>query len=172
MIGMPMGTAGIFAVDLEGPEKPGIQPGQDGISSWAQLEAEHGPAPQSRTHTTPSTGRHLLFRRSEPIRNVQLGKIAPGIEIKGDGGYIILPPSRMVDGKQYATCSEDEIAPAPDWLVRRIMAWVNRAAPAKANGAAATPHAVSDEEAAMWAACAQPNTSSACARTNGNKRKS
>src|SRR5262249_12580168 len=96
MIGIPMGSAsGIFCVDLD------RKAGTDGIATWAGLQAVHGPPPLTRVHETPSTGRHLIFVWKEGIRNIPLGKLGPGIEIKGEGGYIVVPPSRMADGKDY-----------------------------------------------------------------------
>src|SRR5262249_49320622 len=58
MTGIPMGVrSGMFCVDLD--RKVG---GADGLATWDKLVAEHGGCPETRTHRTPSTGRHLLFK--------------------------------------------------------------------------------------------------------------
>ena len=121
MIGVPMGArTGVFCVDLD--RKPG---GEDGVATWAKLESEHGQAPETRTHETPSTGRHLLFKWQNGIRNIPLDGLAPGIEIKGEGGYIIVPPSVMADGKEYKS-NDAAIADAPDWLLQLIKEYAFR----------------------------------------------
>ena len=115
MIAVPMGAAsGVFCVDLD--RKPG---GDDGVATWAKLESEYGKVLETRTHQTPSTGRHLLFKWRDGIRNISLDGLAPGIEIKGEGGYIVVPPSVMADGKAY-TRNDAAIADAPSWLLAMI----------------------------------------------------
>src|SRR5215510_2908527 len=73
MIGLPTGHAA-FCVDLDRKE-----PDKDGPTTWAKLEAEHGAAPATRSTTTPSGGRHLLFKHRAGYRNIPLNKLAPGI---------------------------------------------------------------------------------------------
>ena len=123
MIGIALGArSGIFAVDLD--RKPG-QP--DGVATWAKLNP--GGIPQTLSSTTPSTGQHHFFRHCCDLRNVELNGVAPGIEIKAEGGYVILPPSFCTDpkfnngaGAGYRW-NEPLIAPAepPDWLVTEII---------------------------------------------------
>jgi Primase C terminal 1 (PriCT-1)/Bifunctional DNA primase/polymerase, N-terminal len=62
------------------------------------------------------------------------GRIAPGIDTRGDGGYVLAPPSVHPSGRAYAWSvdSASVIAAAPDWLVHKI------AAP-NGNGAATPP---------------------------------
>jgi len=124
MIGVALGArSGVFAVDLD--RKPG-QP--DGVATWAKLSAEHGPTP-TLSSTTPSTGEHHFFRHCYDLRNVELNGIAPGIEIKAEGGYVILPPSFCTDPKFDKGAGAGYrwnaplIAPAapPDWLVTEII---------------------------------------------------
>ena len=115
MIGVPMGPAsGVFCVDLD--RKPD---GEDGVATWAKLESEHGVV-STRTHGTPSTGQHKIFRHQDGLRNIPLDKLAPGLEVKADGGYAIVPPSRMADGKEYTIIDDIEPAPAPSWLLEMI----------------------------------------------------
>jgi hypothetical protein len=115
MIGARMGIEGVFAVDLD--RKPG---GGDGVAAWTEIQEQHGGAPETLVHETPSTGRHLFFRTSLVVRSVALNRIAPGMEVKGDGGYVILPPSRRADGEAYRVVAKREIAQAPEWLLERI----------------------------------------------------
>jgi Bifunctional DNA primase/polymerase, N-terminal/Protein of unknown function (DUF3987)/Primase C terminal 2 (PriCT-2) len=123
MIGVPMGSwSGVFAVDLD--RKQGHE---DGVASWTKLIAEHGAAP-TLSSTTPSTGQHHLYDHVEGVRSFPLDKLAPGVEVKGEGGYVIVPPSFCTDpkfngGASY-TWNEPLLAPAPapEWLVRELLA--------------------------------------------------
>ena len=115
MIGVPMGPAsGVFCVDLD--RKPG---GDDGIITWDKLESENGTV-NTRTHGTPSTGRHKFFLHQNGIRSIGLDRLAPGLEVKGDGGYVIVPPSRMADSKEYTIIDAIEPAPMPPWLLNMV----------------------------------------------------
>lgn len=53
------------------------------------------------------------------------GKLGPGLDVRGEGGYIVAPPSVHVSGKRYQWvpyCSpeEAELAEAPEWLVKLV----------------------------------------------------
>lgn len=120
MIGVPMGSvSGVFCVDLD--KKIGV----DGVATWASLQSIHGVSQQTRVHRTPSTGLHLIYLFQQSIRNIPLHKLGPGIEIKGEGGYIVVPPSKMADGKEYTS---NDVAPveAPGWLLKMIFTYLNR----------------------------------------------
>jgi hypothetical protein len=115
MIGVPMGAeSGVFCVDLDIKERI------SGIEQWSMLLASNNAKePDTRTHDTPSGGRHYLFIWQDDIRSIPLNKLAPGIEIKGEGGYIIVPPSVNYDGKEYIS-NGGEITSAPRWLLEMI----------------------------------------------------
>lgn len=115
MIGVPMGeVSGVFCVDLDRKEG-----GHDGIATWHSLMEINGPCPNTRQHITPSTGMHLVFLWENGIRSIPLNKLAPGIEIKGEGGYIVVPPSRMADGREYHG-NDMPVAVAPKWFLTMI----------------------------------------------------
>lgn len=73
---------------------------------------------------TPSGGVHVYFqwRASQGlVRNrTGLGAIAPGVELKGDGGYVLVPPSVLADGKSYTREADGDIPECPDWLLAEI----------------------------------------------------
>lgn len=86
-IGGRMGAAsGIFAIDAD-TYKPG-EAGEAAKAYVAGLERS-GMLPPTRVHATRNGGRHYLFRAKE-FPNCKPSK---GVEVKGEGGYIILPPS-------------------------------------------------------------------------------
>ena len=88
MIGMPTGTpSGVVALDVD--RKNGV----DGLANLRRV----GIDPYSLSPiiaVTPSGGLHFFFRASaeERLKN-SAGLLAEGVDIRGDGGYIVLPPS-------------------------------------------------------------------------------
>ena len=84
-------VSGIFVVDIDG---------LDAEVELRRLEAEHGGFP-STVEAITARGRHVYFRSPEtPVRN-SASKIAPGIDVRGDGGYVLAPPSIHPSGRRY-----------------------------------------------------------------------
>jgi hypothetical protein len=114
-IGIVTGAiSGIFVVDFDGEE---------GAATHARLSRLLGPAP---TSLTGGGGTHMLFRH--PGQRVPTRKgLAPGMDIRGDGGFIVAPPSTHASGRQYAwdvDLHPDDIAiyDAPREFIERICA--------------------------------------------------
>jgi len=105
----------LFVVDVD--QKPGI----DGYETLADLIAEHGDLPDTLTTLTPSGGSHLYFvaPHGVEIRNNQSGKLGPGLDIRGEGGQVVAPPSVHPTGARYewALDSPLKAADAPQWLI-------------------------------------------------------
>lgn len=97
-----------------------VDPRHGGKESLRALEREHGPLPQTVESVTGGGGRHVYF--SHPggeVRN--RANIEPGIDLRGDGGCIVAPPSVHPSGKRYRwkkghAPGDAELAPLPDWL--------------------------------------------------------
>jgi len=124
LIGAAMGPAsGVFAIDPDVPKEPGDP---DGLAAWNALAAAHGGVPLTHTHETPSGGRHFLFAMPEGLRITnKTGGLPKGIDCRGDGGYVIMAPSRMADGRVYQFADEFDMgrfAPPPGWLLDLITA--------------------------------------------------
>jgi hypothetical protein len=116
-IGLPTGTGNrIVVVEVDTVAGHGV----DGAASLAQLEAKHGGLlPETRMACSPSGSIHRYFRHPGPgikIKNTasELGK---GIDVRGDGGMVIAPPSINPDGRRYRWLNKLPIAPMPGWLV-------------------------------------------------------
>jgi hypothetical protein len=120
-IGLPTGAVnGIFVVEADTAQGHNV----DGIANLAQLEAEHGKLPPTPMARSPSGSLHHYFRHPGhdiEIRNSS-SKIAPGVDVRGDGGMVIAPPSHRHDDGQYRWIRGGEIAPAPNWLLELIFA--------------------------------------------------
>lgn len=97
-----------------------VDPRHGGDESLAEFKAVHGPLPASVESLTGGGGQHLYFRH--PGTTVACRSIAPGLDVKGDGGVVICPPSVHTSGRAYAWevgCAPDEISLAdlPGWLL-------------------------------------------------------
>lgn len=126
-------SAGFWVIDLD------LKGQTSGADSLAHLEEEYGYLPDTVEQVTPSGGRHLLFRWSgTPVGN-SASKIAPGIDTRGNRGYIVAPPSVHPNGKPYQWAEgrdpeHSELAEAPDWLLK-----LTQSRPSTAQSAAYTP---------------------------------
>ena len=94
-----------------------------GEESLKELEAQYGELPPTTIAITGSGGLHYFFRHpASEVRN-SAGKLAAGLDIRGDGGYVLAPPSRHASGGGYSVIARGgEIPPMPDWLVERLKA--------------------------------------------------
>ncbi len=118
-IGVPTGErVGFFVVDID--------PRHGGEDSLAALEREHGPLPDTVHALTGGGGWHILFKHVAGIRN-NAGRLGAGIDVRGDGGYVAMPPSVHASGRIYAWSvdhhpDEMPIADPPAWLIERLRA--------------------------------------------------
>jgi hypothetical protein len=119
-IGIATGKrSGIFVFDIDLPKGGG--------KSLRRLLEEAGEeklphtAVQITAHGNHSFCQHPGF----PVKN-STGKIAPGVDIRGDGGYIVVAPSIHPDTEEPYQWREHrdpwsvEILPGPDWLIEKI----------------------------------------------------
>jgi len=120
MIGMPTGNpSGLVVIDVDI---------KNGAAGMAWLDENREALPPTRTHKTRSGGLHLVFAAPAgvEIRN-SASRVAPGVDVRGNGGYVILPPS-----PGYALADPSEPAEMPGWLIHACLP-----APAPAPGPAA-----------------------------------
>lgn len=96
----------IYVLDIDGAQ------GEEALEA---LERAHTKLPATMESTT-GRGRHLIFKHTgEEIRN-SAGKIGMKLDWRGDGGYIVAPPSRHYSGVNY-TLNGVLADYAPDWLM-------------------------------------------------------
>jgi hypothetical protein len=117
MIGVPTGPRiGLWVLD------PDIDPVKqlDGVAELAKLTARYGVLPLTLTSITPRGGKHQfwVWDQSVDIRNSE-SRMAPGIDVRGNGGYVCLPPSRNAAGGMYQwdCTAPGQAVLAPPWLV-------------------------------------------------------
>jgi putative DNA primase/helicase len=108
-------ASGVFIVDLDGP---------DG-NAWAKAID----LPYSLTVST-GKGFHVYFLipSGASVKN-SAGKVAPGVDIRGDGGYVVIPPSIHSSGKPYEYLNAVSPVVAPDWLIQLVIAPEQPSAP-------------------------------------------
>lgn len=92
-----------------------------GADSLTTLEDEHGALSVTPEVATGGGGRHVYFGHPGPAVMNRVG-LRPGIDVRGDGGCVVAPPSTHPSGRCYAWVagrSPDEVplAPLPRWLV-------------------------------------------------------
>lgn len=105
-IGICPEDIGQCVIDLD------VKKGAQGEVNWFNLEIENETAPSTYTITTPSGGRHLWFSGS---LSSSVSRLAPGIDVRGCGGYVLLPPS-VVDGIEYVVTERAPVRPLPTWV--------------------------------------------------------
>ena len=115
-VGLPTGEkTGFFALDID--NKPG---GANGFHWLAEMEAEHGPLPDTARVTSPNGGLHIYFKYVAGTRN--RGALGAGVDIRSEGGYVLAAGSTMVNGRSYKWETDTrEIADAPAWLLDLLL---------------------------------------------------
>jgi hypothetical protein len=99
-IGVPTGSrSSVFVVDV------------DRLEALGELERE---LPETLTIRTPSGGLHFYFNYLPGLTNSP-GNLPAGIDIRGEGGYVIVPPS-----PGYSVERHGPIADAPEWLLEKL----------------------------------------------------
>src|ERR1022692_2702226 len=103
--------SGIWVLDVDG---------ESGKDSLRSLVEKHGKLAKTITVTT-ARGQHFYFAYpvSGTIRN-SVGKLGHGLDVRGDGGYALVPPSIHSTGARYEwTSLLNEFVPAcaPAWLL-------------------------------------------------------
>ena len=94
-----------------------VDAGRGGFEMLTRLASEQDPLPNTLTALTGGGGQHLLF--AHPGRLVSnRTNVVPGIDVRGDGGYIVAPPSIHRSGNLYRWLDENTpIAEWPSWLI-------------------------------------------------------
>ena len=106
--------SGVFVVDIDG---------LDAEAELRRLEAEQEPLPPTVEAIT-ARGRHIYFKMPDATVRNSAGRIAPGIDVRATGGYVLAPPSIHPTGRPYSW-SVDAVAvfaAAPEWLLAKIAA--------------------------------------------------
>jgi putative DNA primase/helicase len=109
--------SGIFVLDVDG---------KVGEASLEALQDRYGRLPKTLTVKT-GNGRHLYFRCDGARVGNSAGRLGEGIDVRGDGGYVVAAGSVHISGAVYRDVDgrglEDiEVASRPEWLIDLISA--------------------------------------------------
>jgi hypothetical protein len=112
--------SGLVVVDIDPPR---------GLDSLAALERVHAPLDRAAVVRTGRGGVHFYLGHpgtGARVANRASSVLGPGIDVRGDGGYVIAPPSRHASGRVYRWRTGGDPPPAPDWLVELLTAETHR----------------------------------------------
>jgi RecA-family ATPase len=115
-IGIPTGVEnGFWVIETD------TKNGKDGEGELAKLQAQHEPLPTTYRVRSPSGSIHYYFAHPGPDFYItsRSDKIAPGIDIKGNAGMVVGPPTAR-GGKRYEIIDNVPIVEAPQWLLALV----------------------------------------------------
>ena len=103
----------IVVIDVDVDTAKGI----DG-RGWL-VEAQQKGLPDCPTTETPRGGTHLYFGHPGGSLQCSAGQLAKGVDVRGDGGYVISPPSRSPKGayRWRPGPTAEAPPPLPEWLL-------------------------------------------------------
>src|SRR5262249_31967888 len=98
-IGIPTGAASMMlVVDVDQP---------DGEKTLNEIIEKCGALPPTATAITGSGGKHLCFAYpSDSALTNSAGRLGPDVDTRGEGGYIVVPPSMHISGRSYSWVKE------------------------------------------------------------------
>jgi hypothetical protein len=116
----PASNVGVVTGGVSGVVVLDVDPRNGGDASLAEMERRFGALPCTPEVRTGGGGRHLWFRA--PEQAVPSRAVLPGLDVKGEGGVVIVPPSVHPSGARYAWVPgrDPETVPlgaAPAWFV-------------------------------------------------------
>src|SRR5512143_3088103 len=107
------GGSSWWVLDVDG------EPGEQSLSS---LILEHGWLPEAPFAQTGSGGKHWFFAPDSRVGNRV--KVAPGLDVRAAGGYVVAAPSNHASGGRYQWLSPPDahrpLPEAPEWLIALV----------------------------------------------------
>ena len=101
---------GLVVVDIDLP----------GVENWRDLQDTNG-AVETLTVSTGSGGEHYYFQTNGTKYRSTASHIDTGIDTKGEGGYVVAPPSLHVSGDTYDWLIHgDYPSRLPEWLETKM----------------------------------------------------
>ena len=118
-IGVLTGTlSGFFVLDVDSDE------------AAAALKESGRTAPKNALRQRTGRGWQLFFMPpADFVLKNTAGVVADHVDTRGEGGYVVVPPSLHVNGRRYRWQTEGEPGPAPEWLLEALRPTVNPTTP-------------------------------------------
>lgn len=112
----PFANVGIVTGKNSGIVVLDIDAKNNGFNGLATLEKKYGTLPASLRVRTGGGGQHIYFNAPKSELRNRAG-LLPGIDFRGEGGYVVAPPSKHVSGNRYEFIDDKApICELPDWL--------------------------------------------------------
>jgi hypothetical protein len=120
----PDANVGVVTGSISGLVVLDVDPAHGGDESLIELEQQHDALPHTVESLTGGGGRHVYFRHPGGTIHNRVG-LAPGIDLRGDGGLIVAPPSVHPSGRQYCWevshhPDDTPLAEVPAWLLHLV----------------------------------------------------
>jgi hypothetical protein len=120
-LGIPTGVEnGFWVLEADTPEGHDV----DGIASLRALERKHGRLPKTLMAISPSGSLHYYFRwpKGELIVCNSASVVAPGVDVRGEGGMVLALPSVKEGVGRYRFLNWGTAgAYAPKWLLDLVI---------------------------------------------------
>lgn len=118
----PLSNVGICTGPASGLVVLDVDPRHKGDETLRQLAAQYGPLPETVTVLSGGGGRHLYFQHPGLYVRSGTNVLGGGLDVKGDKGSIIAPPSLHASGQLYTWApgknpEQTPLAPLPAWLL-------------------------------------------------------
>jgi len=105
-VGLDCEAIGVVVIDLDRRKDERLE--SDGVAAFEKLCEELGiDASRAASVTTPSGGRHLYFADPEGRWRNSTSALAPGVDTRGVGGFIVAPGSKRSDGAYHLVAPAD-----------------------------------------------------------------
>jgi hypothetical protein len=115
-LGVPTGAVNrIFVIEADTVAGHGV----DGLAALRKLERKYGKLPKTLMAVSPSGSVHRYYRYPDNGMKITSAALVHGVDIKGDGGMVVAPPSRRGDGV-YRWRNSLPIVAAPRWLLQQV----------------------------------------------------
>jgi hypothetical protein len=106
--------SGLFVLDVD------VKNGAGGQETLDRVQEIYGLLPPTRMISTPSGGAHFYFSYPPAWKHTtSAGKIGKGIDTRCNGGYVVMPPSR-IGGGVYEVVVDTTPWPLPEWIMRSL----------------------------------------------------
>lgn len=114
----PEANIGIRSGQVSGFIALDVDPRNGGAESFAALIKEHDQLPDTLVADTGGGGQHYLFKYPEGVNIKSKSSFRPGLDLKSDGGYIVVDPSDHISGHTYHFRNMAKpLAEMPGWLI-------------------------------------------------------
>lgn len=129
------GPSRLLVVDIDVDKATGDLVGRRSIG---ELEDRVGARlPSTFTVATPSGGEHRYYRllgRHGGVATSSAGRLGPGVDTRGRGGYVVAAPTVIAGAGRYRIVGQRAVVAAPDWLVGELTSPRTHSVPSRADG--------------------------------------